>query len=238
MPARRRSALPEKTDGRGGARQLVVRVKTSKKRKASSTRWLARQLNDPYVAAAKREGYRARSAYKLIEIDDRYELLVPGKRVIDLGAAPGGWSQVALARVGSTPERPLVAAIDYLPVDPIPGVAILEKDFLDEDAPAAILAALGGPPDIVLSDMAAPTIGHRQTDHLRTVHLYETAAAFAIESLAPGGHFLAKVFQGGTETALLADLKRHFATVNHVKPKASRAESVELYMLARGFKGR
>jgi 23S rRNA (uridine2552-2'-O)-methyltransferase len=233
-----RPELPEKPSDKIDARPLAVRVKTSRKRKASSTAWLHRQLNDPYVARAKREGYRARSAYKLIEIDDRFSLLVPGKRVIDLGAAPGGWCQVAVTRVGSTVERPLVAAIDYLPVDPIPGVAILEKDFLDEDAPAAILAALGGPPDIVLSDMAAPTIGHRQTDHLRTVHLYEAAAQFAIESLAPGGHFLAKVFQGGAETTLLAELKRNFATVNHVKPKASRQESVELYMLARGFKGR
>jgi len=230
--------VPDKRNDKIDARPLAVRVKTARKRKASSTAWLHRQLNDPYVARAKREGYRARSAYKLIEIDDRYSLLTPGKRVIDLGAAPGGWCQVALTRVGSTPERPLVAAIDYLPVDPIPGVAILQKDFLDEDAPAAILAELGGPPDIVLSDMAAPTIGHRQTDHLRTVHLYEAAAQFAIESLAPGGHFLAKVFQGGTETALLSELKRHFTTVNHVKPKASRQESVELYMLARGFKGR
>ncbi|MGD9739878.1 MAG: RlmE family RNA methyltransferase [Bauldia sp.] len=221
-----------------GARQLAVRVKTAKKRKASSARWLERQLNDPYVARAKREGYRARSAYKLIEIDDRFQILSPGQRVVDLGAAPGGWCQVAATRVKSSAERPLVIGIDYLPIDPIAGVVLLQKDFLDPDAPQLILDALGGPPDIVLSDMAAPTIGHRATDHLRTVHLYETAAAFAIESLAPGGHFLAKVFQGGTERDVLASLKQHFATVQHVKPKASRSESVELYMLARGFKGR
>lgn len=220
-----------------GGRQLAVRVKTARKRKASSTRWLQRQLNDPYVARAKREGYRARSAYKLIEIDDRFQLLRPGMRVVDLGAAPGGWCQVAAARVKSTPEQPLVVGIDYLPIDPLPGVVFLQKDFLDEDAPALLIEALGGRPDVVLSDMAAPTIGHRQTDHLRTVHLYETAAQFAMEQLTPGGHFLAKVFQGGTERELLATLKQHFASVSHVKPKASRAESVELYMLARGFKG-
>ncbi len=223
----------------GGSRSLKVRVRTAKRRTASSTRWLQRQLNDPYVARAQREGYRARSAYKLIEIDDRYHLLAPGRRVVDLGAAPGSWCQVAAQRTRSSDSAPHVVGIDYLPIDPIPGVVLLQKDFLDDDAPAALMAALGGQaPDVVLSDMAAPTTGHRQTDHLRTVHLYETAAAFAIEVLAPGGHFLAKVFQGGTEGALLADLKRNFATVHHIKPKASRAESVELYMLARNFRGR
>lgn len=221
-----------------GARQLAVRVKTARRRKASSSRWLQRQLNDPYVARAKREGYRARSAYKLVEIDDRFTILAPGKRVVDLGAAPGSWCQVAAVRVRSPQERPLVVGIDYLPVDPIAGVVLIEKDFLDPDAPKAILDALGGPPDVVLSDMAAPTIGHRATDHLRTVNLYESAAAFAMGSLAQGGHFLAKVFQGGTEHAVLAELKQRFASVQHVKPKASRAESVELYVLARNFKGR
>ena len=222
-----------------GGRDLTVRVKTARRRTASSTRWLERQLNDPYVARSRREGYRSRATYKLIEIDDRFRLLAPGRRVVDLGAAPGGWCQVAAARTRSSDDDPLVVGIDYLEVDPIPGVVLLRKDFLDEDAPAAILAALGGrAPDVVLSDMAAPTIGHRQTDHLRTIHLYEAAALFATEVLRPGGHFLAKVFQGGTESALLADLKRSFTSVHHVKPKASRAESVELYMLAKGFRGR
>ena len=224
--------------GGTGARDLAVRVKTAKKRKPSSARWLERQLNDPYVARAKREGYRSRSAFKLIEIDDRFGLLKPGMRVVDLGAAPGGWSQVAAARVKSTPENPTVIALDILPMDAIAGVKVLEMDFLADAAPDALRAALGGhQPDIVLSDMAAATIGHRRTDALRTEHLYEAAAAFAIETLAPGGHFLAKVFQGGAEAALLAELKRNFRTVAHVKPKASRAESVELYLLAQGFKG-
>ncbi len=224
--------------GGSGARTLTVRVKTSKGRRPSSTRWLERQLNDPYVARAKREGYRARSAYKLIEIDDRFGILAPGKRVVDLGAAPGGWSQVAAQRVGSLPETPLVVAIDVLPMDPIPGVTIMQKDFLDEDAPELLHAALGGAKaDVILSDMAAPTIGHRQTDALRTAHLYEAAADFITEALAPGGHFLAKVFRGGLDAALLAALKQRFRTVAHVKPKSSRQESVELYLLARDFKG-
>jgi 23S rRNA (uridine2552-2'-O)-methyltransferase len=214
-------------------------LRTAKRRKASSTRWLERQLNDPYVARAQREGYRARSAYKLIEIDDRYRLLAPGKLVVDLGAAPGSWSQVAAARVKSSPRKPLVVAVDLLPIDPIPGVVAVEGDFLADDVPVAVMAAVGGrQPDVIISDMAAPTTGHRQTDHLRTVRLCEAAAAFAVEQLAPGGHFLAKVFQGGAEGALLADLKRRFAAVSHVKPRASRQESVELYLLARGFKGR
>jgi 23S rRNA (uridine2552-2'-O)-methyltransferase len=223
--------------GKGGDRTLKVRVKTARRRTASSTRWLERQLNDPYVARAQREGYRARSAYKLIEIDERFPILARSRRVVDLGAAPGGWCQVAAARVGSTDGAPLVVGIDLLPVDPIPGVVLLQKDFLADDAPAAILDALGEPPDIVLSDMAAPTTGHRRTDQLRTAQLAETAAAFAMEHLRPGGHFLTKVFQGGTEAMLLADLRRNFQQVSHVKPKASRQESVELYLLARGFRG-
>jgi 23S rRNA (uridine2552-2'-O)-methyltransferase len=226
---------PRGGDGRG----LRVRVRTARKRSVSSARWLERQLNDPYVARAKREGYRSRSAYKLIEIDDRHRLLKRGARVIDLGAAPGGWLQVAVARTGSSPSAPLVVGIDLLEIDPVPGAILLRKDFLDDDAPAALLAALGGsPPDLVLSDMAADTTGHRRTDHLRTEHLAEAAAAFASEVLAPGGAFLTKVFQGGTEGDLLARLKRDFASVHHVKPKASRAESVELYLLAKGFRGR
>jgi len=224
--------------GGSGRRGLKVRVKTARRRKASSTRWLERQLNDPYVARAQAEGYRARSAYKLIEMDERFKLLAPGKRVVDLGAAPGGWSQVAVERVGSTDENPLVVAIDYLDMDPIAGVTFLKKDFLDDDAPDAIRAALGGEPaDLVLSDMAAPTTGHRQTDHLRTIYLCEVAADFAATVLRPGGHFVTKVFRGGTEGELLARLKREFETLHHVKPPASRAASVELYLVAKGFRG-
>jgi len=225
--------------GSSGGRGLKVRVKTARRRSASSTRWLERQLNDPYVARARDAGYRARSAFKLIEIDDRYRLLAPGKRVVDLGAAPGGWSRIAAERVRSTDADPLVVAVDYLDMDPLPGVIVIKKDFLDDDAPDAIRAALGGHgADIVLSDMAAPTTGHRRTDHLRTVHLCEVAADFAVSILEPGGHFAAKVFRGGTEGELLALLKRSFASVHHVKPPASRAESVELYLVAKGFRGR
>jgi len=220
-----------------GHRGLTQRVKTARKRKPSSQRWLERQLNDPYVARSKVEGYRSRAAYKLAEIDDRFALLRPGSRVVDLGAAPGGWSQVAAARTGSTDADPRVVAIDYLPVDPLPGVIVLKQDFLDPDAPEAIKAALGGAPaDLVLSDMAAPTTGHKATDHLRIVALCEVAAAFAGEVLAPGGAFLAKVFRGGTEHTLLAYLKRDFAKVQHVKPPASRSDSPELYLLATGFR--
>lgn len=230
--------MAEKSGG-SGRRALRVRVKTAKRRKASSTRWLERQLNDPYVARAADEGYRARSAYKLIEIDDRFRLLAPGRRVVDLGAAPGGWSQVAAARVRSTDAEPLVVAIDYLDMDAIPGVTVLKRDFLDDDAPDALRAALGGQlADVVLSDMAAPTTGHRQTDHLRTMHLCETAADFAATVLRPGGHFVAKVFRGGTEGELLARLKREFTSLHHVKPPASRSASVELYLVALGFRPR
>ena len=228
--------MVEKKPG-SGRRALKVHVKTAKRRKASSTRWLERQLNDPYVARAQAEGYRARSAYKLIELDDRYHLLSPGKRVVDLGAAPGGWSQVSVARVQTTAARPLVVAIDYLEMDPIPGVTVLQQDFLEPTAPDAIRAALGGQADVVLSDMAAPTTGHRQTDHFRTVALCEAAADFASTILKPGGAFVAKVFRGGTEGELLARLKREFAAVHHVKPPASRAQSVELYIVATGFRG-
>ncbi|MBZ0227572.1 MAG: RlmE family RNA methyltransferase [Bauldia sp.] len=228
--------MPERCGGPSG-RRLKVRVKTAKRRPASSARWLERQLNDPYVASAHAEGYRARSAYKLIEIDDRFHLLAPGRRVVDLGAAPGGWAQVAAKRVRSTDVAPLVVAIDCLDMDPLPGVVVLKLDFLDAEAPDAIRAALGGAPaDVVLSDMAAPTTGHRKTDHLRTVHLCETAADFATTVLRPGGHFVAKVFQGGTEGELLASLKRRFRSVHHVKPPASRAESVELYLVAKDFR--
>ncbi|MYZ49601.1 RlmE family RNA methyltransferase [Propylenella binzhouense] len=221
-----------------GHRGLHERVKTARKRKPSSQRWLERQLNDPYVARAKQEGERSRAAYKLIEIDDRYHLLKRGQRVVDLGAAPGGWSDVAARRVGSTDADPRVVAIDYLDMAPLPGVVVLKKDFLDPDAPEQLKRSLGGrQADLVLSDMAAPTTGHKATDHLRIVALCEAAAAFAREVLAPGGAFLAKVFRGGTEGTLLADLKRDFATVRHVKPPASRPDSPELYLLATGFRG-
>ncbi len=228
-------------DGRGGKgsgqRTLSVRVKTARRRKASSTRWLQRHLNDPYVARAQAEGYRARSAYKLIELDEKFRLLAPGRRVVDLGAAPGGWSQVAARAVRSTEANPLVVGIDYLDVDPIPGVVLLKQDFLEDSAPDAIHAALGAKADLVMSDMAAPTTGHRQTDHLRTMALCEAAAHFAATILRPGGDFVAKVFRGGTESDLLAVLKRDFASVHHVKPPSSRAASVEMFLVAKGFRG-
>ncbi len=186
---------------------------------------------------AQAEGYRARSAFKLVELDDRYKLLAPGKRVVDLGAAPGGWSQIAVDRVKSTSSKPLIVAIDYLGMDPLPGVIVLQQDFLDAAAPDAIRDALGAKADVVISDLAAPTTGHRKTDHLRTIALVEAAAEFAGTILKPGGDFVAKVFRGGTEGELLARLKRDFAVVHHVKPPASRAESVELYLVAKGFRG-
>ncbi len=227
-----------KTGGPGRRTELKVRVKTSKGRKIGSTLWLQRQLNDPYVAKARAEGYRSRAAYKIQELDERYKLFHKGQRIVDLGAAPGGWSQVAAPIVGSTEQKPLIVGIDYLEMAPIPGVILLQKDFNDEDAPAALIEALGGHKvDIVMSDMAAPTTGHRATDHIRIIALVELAADFAVRVLAPGGTFIAKVFQGGTEHELLGVLKRHFATTIHAKPKASRADSAETYLLARGFKG-
>ncbi len=222
----------------GGRRQLAVRLKTAKQRTASSQHWLERQLNDPYVAAAKREGFRARSAFKLIEIDDKHRLLKPGKRVVDLGAAPGGWSQVAAERVRSVEGRGQVVAIDLLAMEPLPGVEILHLDFMDESAPGRLQAMLrDGKADVVLSDMAAQGTGHTATDHLRIMGLAEAAAEFACDVLSPGGAFLCKVLQGGTERALLERLKRAFASVKHIKPPASRAESAELYVLALGFRG-
>ena len=226
------------SDKRGsGTRMLKQRLKTARKRSLSSQKWLERQLNDPYVARAKREGYRSRAAYKLLEIDDKHHLLKPGQRVVDLGAAPGGWSQIAARRVGSQDGRGRVVGIDLLAIDPMPGVDFIELDFLDGSAPARLTELIGGPADIVMSDMAANTTGHKKTDHLRIMGLAEAAAHFAREVLAPGGAFVAKVFQGGTENQLLADLKRDFATVRHVKPQASRADSSELYVLATGFRG-
>ncbi len=209
-------------------------MKTARKRTSSQTRWLERQLNDPYVARAKREGYRSRAAFKLIEIDDRFKLLKPGQRVVDLGAAPGGWSQVAAKVVG---ESGRVVGIDLLPIEPMGGVEFITLDFLDDDAPRQLTSLLGGPADLVLSDMAANATGHKKTDHLRIIGLAETAAEFAREVLAPGGAYLAKVLQGGTEGGLLTDLKRDFAVVRHVKPAASRADSSELYVLATGYRG-
>jgi 23S rRNA (uridine2552-2'-O)-methyltransferase len=218
--------------------RLKQRVKTGKGRTVSSKLWLERQLNDPYVARAKREGYRSRAAYKLIEIDDKYRFLKPGARVIDLGAAPGGWSQIAAKRVGASAGKGKVIGIDLLEMDAVPGVDFMQLDFLDPSAPDILKEKLGGLADVVLSDMAANTTGHRKTDHLRIVALVEAAAEFAVEVLAPGGIFLAKVIQGGTESELLAALKKNFASVKHVKPSASRADSAELYVLATGFRGR
>ena len=220
----------------------MARLKDDKRRKPSSRAWLERQISDPYVARAKREGLRSRAAYKLAEIDDKYHLLKPGAQVVDLGAAPGGWSEVAARRVGAGGR---VIALDILDLKPIAGVDFLKLDFLDEAAPERLKAMLGGETqrksramvDVVLSDMAANATGHRQTDHLRIMALAEAAAHFARQVLNPGGSFLCKVLQGGTETALLAELKRDFLSVKHVKPPASRTDSAELYLLARGFRG-
>ncbi len=235
-----RSDQPRTT---GATRDMTVRLKDARKHKHSSQLWLERQLNDPYVAAARRDGYRSRAAFKLIEIDDKHRLLKRGKRIVDLGAAPGGWAQVAAQRVGSVGDdgtrRGQVVAIDIAEMEPIAGVEILHLDFMDDAAPEKLKSLLvDGGADIVLSDMAAPTTGHAATDHLRIMALAEAAAVFAAEVLAPGGAFLCKMFQGGTERDLLTMLKRDFATVRHVKPPASRADSSELYVLATGFRGR
>jgi 23S rRNA (uridine2552-2'-O)-methyltransferase len=210
-----------------------TRVKTARGRTSSSNRWLERQLNDPYVRRAKAEGYRSRAAYKLLELDERFGLLKDVKSVIDLGIAPGGWSQV----VRRISPKANIAGIDLLPTDPIEGVTILEMDFMDDKAPELLREALGGPADLVLSDMAANTVGHPQTDHLRTMGLVETGLAFAIEMLRPGGSFVAKVLAGGADSNLVAELKRHFTTVKHAKPPASRKDSSEWYVVAQGFKG-
>ena len=217
--------------------RLHVQVKTGGKRKLSSKLWLERQLNDPYVAKAKAAGYRSRAAFKLLEIDDKFRLLKPGMAVVDLGAAPGGWSQIAAKRVGSTEGKGKVVAIDLLEMPEIPGVDFAQLDFMDNNAPDKLTAMLGGGADIVMSDMAANTTGHRKTDQLRIVGLVETAAAFACDVLKPGGTFLAKTFQSGADADLLAQLKRDFATVRHVKPAASRQDSSERYVLATGFRG-
>ncbi|KQN92476.1 rRNA methyltransferase [Sphingomonas sp. Leaf231] len=217
--------------GTGAGRQ---RVKTAKRRTAQSTRWLERQLNDPYVHRARAEGYRSRAAFKLTELDERFGLLKGVKRVVDLGIAPGGWSQV----VRRTTPGAAIVGIDLLPVDPIDGVTIFEMDFMDDAAPGKLMEALGGAPDLVLSDMAANTVGHPQTDALRTMALVETALAFAVDVLRPGGTFVSKVFAGGADSALVAEMKRNFTTVKHAKPPASRKGSVEWFVVAQGFKGR
>ncbi|MDX7951936.1 RlmE family RNA methyltransferase [Lichenihabitans sp. Uapishka_5] len=225
------------TDGRAGGRSIKTRVKTARKRSLSSTLWLQRQLNDPYVAAARREGWRSRAAFKLIEIDDKYRLLKHGQRLVDLGAAPGGWSQVAAGRIGADKGHGSIAAIDLLEMEPIGGVTFAQLDFLLPEAPDKVRAMLDGRADGVISDMAANATGHRKTDHLKIVALVELATEFAGEVLKPGGFFLAKVLQGGTEGTLLTTLKRDFATVRHVKPQSSRQDSSELYVLATGFRG-
>jgi 23S rRNA (uridine2552-2'-O)-methyltransferase len=224
--------------GERGRGPLKVRVKSAKTRTLSSKLWLERQLNDPYVARARAAGLRSRAAFKLAEIDDKHRLLKPGARVVDLGAAPGGWSQVAAKRVGAADRRGRVVAIDLLDMAPIAGVDFVPLDFLDPSAPQRIKALLGGPADVVFSDMAANATGHRKTDHIRIMALAEAAADFAREVLVPGGAFLCKVLQGGTEALLLASLKRDFTSVKHVKPAASRVDSAELYLLATGFRGR
>jgi 23S rRNA (uridine2552-2'-O)-methyltransferase len=217
---------------------LKIRVKSSQGRKISSTLWLQRQLNDPYVVRARTEGYRSRAAFKILELDEKHKLFKPKMRVVDLGCAPGGWLQVAAKAVQSSHKNPSIVGIDYLEMGPVPGAIILQKDFNDEDAPKMLIEALGGhKADIVLSDMAAPTTGHRPTDHIRIIALVELAAEFAIDVLAPGGTFVAKVFQGGTEHQLLNELKKNFTSTFHAKPPASRKDSAETYLIARGFKG-
>jgi 23S rRNA (uridine2552-2'-O)-methyltransferase len=217
--------------------RLHVTVKSGGKRKLSSKLWLERQLNDPYVARAKQQGFRSRAAFKLIEINDKHRLLKPGMTVVDLGAAPGGWSQIAAKRVGAAEGKGKVIAIDLLQMGEIPGVNFAQLDFLDQDAPERLIAMMGGRADLVMSDMAANTTGHRKTDQLRIVALVEAAALFATDVLNPGGTFLAKVFQSGADAELLAQLKRDFSSVKHVKPAASRQDSSERYVLATGFRG-
>lgn len=229
-----------KKDGKSplsGQRQVVTRVKTARGRTTSSVRWLNRQLNDPYVAQSKKDGYRSRAAYKLLEMDEQFKLLKPGKVVLDLGAAPGGWTQVAVARTKSTEDKVLVYGIDLLPIPPIAGAKLIQLDFMADDAPEIIRAMVPeGGVDVVLSDMAPNTTGHAATDHLRIMAILEAAYPFACEVLNKGGAWVAKVFQGGAEKELLAQMKRDFTTVKHAKPKASRADSSEMYVLATGFR--
>ncbi len=218
---------------RGGTRGHT-RVRTARGRTSQSVRWLERQLNDPYVKRAKAEGYRSRAAYKLIELDEKFDMLKGAKRIVDLGIAPGGWSQVVRRKL----PKAAVVGIDLLPVDPIEGVTIFQMDFMDDAAPDRLMEALGGAPDLIMSDMAANTVGHAQTDALRTMGLVETALDFAIQTLAPGGVFVAKVFAGGADSNLVAEMKRNFTSVKHAKPPSSRKGSVEWFVVAQGFKGR
>lgn len=227
--------MTKKTSSNVGSRGIATRVKTARGRKTSSTRWLQRQLNDPYVQQAKREGYRSRAAYKLIEIDEKHQLLRSGTRVVDLGAAPGGWTQVAVNRTRSNDEAPLVVALDILPMEPMAGAVVLEGDMEADEAPGRIINAAGDRVDCVLSDIAPNTTGHAPTDHLRIVALCELAYELACDILAEGGSFVCKVRQGGTEQELLKDMRRRFANVNHVKPAASRKQSPETYVVATGF---
>ena len=229
---RRRSGPVTKGGDKRAAKQFFERVKTARGRKSSSKMWLQRQLNDPYVKMAKQEGYRSRAAYKLLQLDEKFHLLKPGQRIVDLGAAPGGWTQVALKKGASE-----VVAIDLLEIEPIAGATILQHDFTEDDAPDLVKAEMGGPADLVVSDLAPWTSGHKTTDHLRIVALVELAAHFAFETLKPGGAFIAKVFQGGAEGELLDQVKQRFEKVRHYKPDSSRSESAETFLIATGFKG-
>lgn len=239
MDEQKKRGLTNRAGGKGGpsGRQLKQRVKSAGKRKLSSTRWLERQLNDPYVAAARRAGFRSRAAFKLIELDDKFKFLKPGCRVVDLGAAPGGWTQIAVERVRSDigASSGCVVALDINPVESLAGATILQGDFLADDTPERIRSALNGKADVVLSDMASPATGHKSTDHLRVMALCESAHDFAMQILSPGGIFVAKVLKGGTEHTLLQLMKGHFQRVQHAKPPASRADSSETYVVARGF---
>jgi 23S rRNA (uridine2552-2'-O)-methyltransferase len=241
--ARNKSATGKKATGtRFISRTMTEKVKTAKGRKGSSTRWLQRQLNDPYVAEARARGYRSRAAFKLLELDDKFHILKPGKRIVDLGAAPGGWTQVIVERVkpslsADNDEVNQIIALDINEMEEVPGAKILLQDFLEPEAPDILKAAMNGPADVVLSDMAAPSTGHPATDHMRIMNLCELALEFAEEVLAPGGVFLAKVLHGGTEHQLLARMKKSFKTVKHAKPPASRSDSAEMYVIAQGFRG-
>ena len=220
------------------ARPLKTHLKRDRKRSASSTKWLQRQINDPYVSEAHRQGYRGRAAFKIIQLNEQFRFFKPGKRVVDLGCAPGGWSQVAVKAVHSTPENPLVVGMDLLPAEPILGAQLIQMDFTADEAPDRLKALLGGhPADIVMSDMAANTTGNHSSDHLRIMGLLEMAYDFAVQVLAPGGVFIAKIFQGGTENDFLKRMKQDFAVVKHAKPDASRRDSSEFYVIATGFKG-
>ena len=232
-----RRGRSSESDSKPTGRRATVRVKTARGRTVSSQRWLQRQLNDPYVAEAKKRGYRSRAAFKLLQIDDQFGFLKPGRRIVDLGAAPGGWTQVAVERTRAERGGGVVIGIDLMPVEPIAGATVLAKDFYDDDAPAVLTELLGRPADVVLSDMAASATGDSQVDHLRIMGLAEAAHDFARQILKPGGTFVAKVLRGGTERTLLEQLKRDFVKVRHVKPEASRADSAEMYVVGTGFRG-